>query len=219
MKLAIFNGSPRHKKSNSKILIEHFLKGYYKICSEPVPIHYLAKRKQKEEEKELFQKANTILVIFPLYTDCMPGIVKEFFENLLELNIKSPKKIGFIVQSGFPEAIHSIYIERYLEKFTNRLKSEYLGTIIKGGVEGIQIMPPLMTKKLFKRFEYLGEYFAKNEAFSTEIKGKLGKPIRLSLIRRMMFGIFSKIGLTNFYWNNNLKRNNAYIKRFNKPFD
>ena len=218
MKLVIFNGSPRQKKSNSKILIEHFLNGYNNICSESIPIHYLANRKQKEKEKDLFQKADTVLIIFPLYTDCMPGIVKEFFENVLELKNKTSKKMGFIVQSGFPEAVHSITVERYLKKFTERLNCEYLGTIIKGGVEGIQIMPPWMTKKLFKRFEYLGEYFAKNGKFSAEIKEKLSKPFRMSFVRRMVFAFLCKTGLNNFYWNKNLKRNNAYMKRFDKPF-
>lgn len=218
MKLVIFNGSPRNKKSNSKILIEHFLSGYNKICSEPVPIHYLANGKQKEEHKEIFGNSEIVIIIFPLYTDCMPGIVKEFFESIVELKLTPSKKIGFVVQSGFPEAIHSIYIERYLEKLTKRLKCEYLGTIIKGGVEGIQIMPPSMTKKLFGRFEDLGEYFAKNEVFSTKIQETLRKPFKMSLIRIFLFRIINKTGLTNFYWNSNLKKNDAFSNRFDKPF-
>ncbi len=218
MKLVIFNGSPRYKKSNSKILIEQFLIGYTRFCSETVPIHYLAKRNRKKEEKELFQNADTILVIFPLYTDSMPGIVKEFFENVIDTDIKTPKKIGFIVQSGFPEAIHSIYVERYLEKFAKRIKSDYLGTIIKGGVEGIQIMPKSMTKKLFRSFEILGEHFAKNEAFSPEINEILRKPFKMSPARIFLFKQLSKTGLTNFYWNSNLKKNNAFRNRFDKPF-
>jgi hypothetical protein len=149
----------------------------------------------------------------------MPGIVKEFFESIVQLEITNSKKIGFIVQSGFPEAIHSIFVERYLKKLTKRIKCEYLGTIIKGGVEGIQIMPPLMTKKLFGRFEDLGEYFAKNAAFSAEIQERLRKPFKMSLMRRFIFSLINKTGLTNFYWNSNLKRNNAFSKRFDKPFE
>lgn len=219
MKLVIFNGSPRNKKSNSKILIEHFLSGYNKIISEPIPIHYLANSKQKEDQKEIFRNSEIVIIVFPLYTDCMPGIVKDFFESIVELKLTTSKKIGFVVQSGFPEAIHSIYIERYLKKLTKRLKCEYLGTIIKGGIEGIQIMPPSMTKKLFGRFVDLGEYFAKNKVFSTEIQETLRKPFKLSLMRRFLFSLISKTGLTNFYWNSNLKRNNAFSKRYDKPFD
>ena len=218
MKLVIFNGSPRYKKSNSKILIEHFLNGYNKIYSTPIPVHYLANRKQKDEQKEIFQQSEIVIIVFPLYTDCMPGIVKEFFESIVELKLTSSKKIGFVVQSGFPEAIHSIYIERYLEKLTKRMQCEYLGTIIKGGVEGIQIMPPTMTKKLFGRFERLGEHFAKNEEFSPEIKKILRKPFKLSPVRVFLFSLISRTGLTNFYWNSNLKKHNAFSNRFDKPF-
>ncbi len=219
MKLVIFNGSPRNKKSNSKILIEHFLSGYNKICSERVPVYYLANRQQKEEQKEIFRKSDIVIVIFPLYTDCMPGIVKEFFESIVQLELSISKKVGFIVQSGFPEAIHSIFVERYLNKLTKRLKCEYLGTIIKGGVEGIQIMPPFMTRKLFGSFEDLGEYFAKTETFSTGIQDRLRKPFKMSLMRRLIFELISKTGLTDFYWISNLKRNNAFSKRFDKPYE
>jgi len=219
MKLVIFNGSPRNKKSNSKIFIEHFLTGYNRICSEPVPIHYLANSKQKESPKEIFGNSEIVIIIFPLYTDCMPGIVMEFFESIIELKFTHAKKIGFIVQSGFPEAIHSIYIERYLKKLTKRLNCEYLGTIIKGGVEGIQIMPPSMTKKLFGRFQDLGEYFARNDAFSTEIQEILRKPFKLSLMRIILFNVIKKTGLTNLYWDSNLKKNNAFKNRFDKPFE
>lgn len=219
MKLVIFNGSPRYKKSNSKILIEHFLKGYNTIYTEPVPVHYLANHKQKDEQIEIFQNSEIVIIVFPLYTDCMPGIVKEFFESVVELKITSSKKIGFVVQSGFPEAIHSIYVERYLEKLTKRIQCEYLGTIIKGGVEGIQIMPPSITKKLFGRFESLGEYFAKNEEFSPKIKRILRKPFKMSPVRRFLFKLISRTGLTNFYWNSNLKKNNAFSNRFDQPFE
>lgn len=218
MKLAIFNGSPRNKKSNSELLINHFLTGYYKVYSEPLPIHYLAGRKKKESLIEVFQNAEIIIIFFPLYTDCMPGIVKEFFESIVELKFTHTKKIGFIVQSGFPEAVHSIYVARYLKKLTKRLKCEYLGTVIKGGVEGIQIMPSWMTKKLFSKFQDLGEYFAKNNIFSPKIQEVLRKPYKMSLLRRFLFSAMSKTGLSNFYWNSNLKKNGAFKNRFDKPF-
>ncbi len=218
MKLAIINGSPRGKKSNSKILTDHFLKGYNSLCPDIVSVNYLVNSKLQEESKNVFRDAETVIIIFPLYTDCMPGIVKEFFEHISECEISRSKKMGFIVQSGFPEAIHSIYVERYLEKFTKRLKCHYLGTIIKGGVEGIQIMPPSMTKKLFGKFEALGKYFAKTSTFSAEIKESLRKPLKMSPLNAFLFDAISKTGLTNFYWNKNLKENRAYHKRFDKPY-
>lgn len=34
-----------------------------------------------------------------------------------------------------------------------------------------------------------------------------------------IFKLLIKLGLTNFYWNNNLKKNGAFEKRFDRPFE
>ncbi|MFW5725941.1 MAG: NAD(P)H-dependent oxidoreductase, partial [Bacteroidota bacterium] len=123
MTLSIINGSPRGHKSNSKILAEHFLKGYRsKNDQENVITSYLMGRENAVESLELFRHSEQAIIIFPLYTDCMPGIVKDFFEKLPTQEQSGKKKdVGYIVQSGFPEAIHSVYVERYLKKLTQRL--------------------------------------------------------------------------------------------------
>lgn len=218
MQLIIYNGSPRNKKSNSKLLIEHFLKGYNSINNENVKINYLAETKKAEEHKSDFMHADVVLIIFPLYADSMPGVVKYFIENIYNIAFHKPKKIGFIVQSGFPEAIHSVSIEKYLKKLTQRIQCDYLGTIIKGGVEGIQIQPKFMTKKLFSGFEQLGKTFAETGNFDENIKAKFAKPYKMSPFGRFVFKMISYTGLTNFYWNSNLKKNKAYEKRFDKPY-
>ncbi len=218
MKLVIFNGSPRNKKSNSGILINHFLNGYKQLINNEVPVYNLANRKQLGEHIKAYQESEIVLLFFPLYTDCMPGIVKEFFEQIYNQDINQPPKIGFIIQSGFPEAVHSIYIERYLQKLAKRLKIDYLGTVIKGGVEGIQMMPDWMTKKLYRKFYQLGEHFAKTETFSPKITTALRTPYKLSPMRKTMFHVMRKLGIANFYWDSNLKKNNAFKKRFTQPY-
>jgi multimeric flavodoxin WrbA len=216
MNLVIYNGSPRKKKSNSKILIEKFLEGYQSGNTQP-PVYYIIDDKTKEKALSAFQEADIVLIFFPLYADSMPGIVKEFFENIAQLK-KKPKKIGFVVQSGFSESHHSIYLERYLDKLAKRLEIEYLGTVIKGGVEGIQMMPNFMTKKLFTAFEELGVFFAKNNEFSPEIVKKLRKPYKKSFFARFFFQLLKKIGLVNFYWNTQLKSHGSFHKRFDTPY-
>jgi NAD(P)H-dependent FMN reductase len=216
MQLAIINGSPRYKNSNSAILVQQFLKGFQ--SNSVTTLSYLSGAENRKKAVADFASSDTVLIIFPLYTDCMPGIVKEFFEDLIKIESIGQKKIGFIVQSGFPESIHSVALERYLEKLTKRLGHIYLGTVIKGGVEGIKIMPPGMTKKLFSQFEQLGRYFAEFQNFDPQIMKQLRNPYRLSPLRIMFFKLMSKTGLTNYYWNMNLKKNNAFEKRFDKPF-
>lgn len=217
--MIIFNGSPRRKKSNSKILIDNFLKGYNSVEKDEVAVHYLASTKRIEDHKKHFNDADTVLIFFPLYTDSMPGIVKYFIEAIADMENNNGKKVGFVVQSGFPEAYHSVFVEKYLEKLCKKLGFEYIGTVIKGGVEGIQIMPPNMTKKLFAAFENLGVIFAKTGKFDTEIVEKLKKPYHLSKMRLGIIKAMSLTGMTNFYWNSNLKKNNAFDKRFDRPYE
>jgi len=218
MKLVIFNGSPRNKNSNSTLLTEQFLQGYGQSESEKVPVHYLANIKKMPEAVELFKTAEQIIVIFPLYADSMPGIVKEFIEAIAVSEFESPQKLGFIVHSGFPEAIQSTFVERYLEKLSRRLKVEYLGTVIKGASEGIRIMPPVMTRKLYSRFQALGKYFAETGSFSEEIKDQLAQPFKLKGIRLLIAKFMSNTSVGNFYWNSNLKKNEAFINRFDRPY-
>jgi NAD(P)H-dependent FMN reductase len=218
MKLAIFNGSPRGKNSNSALLTSHFLEGYDTNSGKEISIHYLAINGDKEQRIQSFLDSNIILFVFPLYTDCMPGMVKEFIEIIGSLEWNDTKRFGFIVQSGFPESVHSTYVERYLEKLCRRMDCTYLGTVIKGGVEGIQIMPASMTRNLFKQFRQLGEYFSIQGTFDTTIIEQLQKPKKMSKSRLWIFKQMQKTGLTNFYWNSQLKKNNAYKIRFDQPF-
>ena len=216
MQLAIFNGSPRRSKSNSTLLLTQFLNGYHDTTPQ-LPIHYLADTKKISSHIEHFEEADTVIIIFPLYTDAMPGQVKFFFEALAPIESKA-KNVGFIVQSGFPEAHHSVYIERYLEKLDKRKEWNYIGTVIKGGIEGIQIMPPSMTKKLYNQFYELGKYFAATGKFKPDIVDKLRTPYKLNKRGQFVFRFMKWIGLTNFYWNKKLKENGAFEKRFAQPY-
>jgi NAD(P)H-dependent FMN reductase len=217
MQLTIFNGSPRNKKSNSKILTEHFLQGFNEASDSQTEVFYLASLRNREMHLKAFSEAETCLFVFPLYTDAMPGIVKDFFEMIYLSDVQRPARLGFIVQSGFAESIHSVYLERYLEKFTRRLKCEYIGTVIKGGVEGIQIMPPSMTRRLFKNFKALGKHFAETGQFSEEIKKEFAKPYKMPILKQWLYPLLPS-SLLNFYWNSNLKKNKAWENRFDAPY-
>jgi hypothetical protein len=217
MNLVIYNGSPRGKNSNTDILLRHFTDGCDQTGGITWEKYYLKHMQNNREQRKAFEKADGVIIAFPLYTDSVPGIVKYFIESLKPLVI-SFKKIGFIVQSGFVESIHSLYVENYLEKLTIRLGCEYLGTIIKGGVEGIQLQPSHMTDPLFTAFFNLGRYFAETHTFHPGILSQLKKPDRLPVYLRLVISFLGFFGLTNRYWNNQLKENHAFKKRFDTPY-
>jgi hypothetical protein len=220
MKLTLFNGSPRGKKSNTKILMDHFTRGFQENHPEnSVEILYLTHARDREKASDSFSNSEVLIIALPLYVDCMPAMVKETIESLEPLcNNENNPALGFVIQSGFPESIHSTFLKQYFIKLCKRLNCQYLGTVIKGGVEGIQIQPPWMKKKLFQSFFQLGKSFIENSQFDEAILHTLSKPKHLSKRALFFFKFFSKLGLTNFYWNSQMKKNNAYNDCFRAPF-
>lgn len=218
MRLAIFNGSPRGNNSNTKILLSHFQKGFEQERGKVISIDFLIQEKHLEEQVRHFMEAENIFLAFPLYVDSMPGMVKKFFETIGNFD-GNGKKILFLVQSGFPEAIHSEEVKKYLIALSKRWKMECLGVIVKPGVEGIQIMPEMMTRKLFKNMELLGATLAKEEELNSEILKALARPYKFSKFRIMIFRVMQFTGMANFYWIKNLKENKAFDNRFNAPYE
>lgn len=238
MHLTIFNGSPRGKRSNTKIILDHFLNGFVSSTGNTYELMYL--KSKNNDFKKLFQEAECVLLAFPLYIDTVPAIVQAFIESLQPLcgRTKNPK-IGFIVQSGYPESYQSRSLEKYLKKLAMRLKCPYLGTVIKGGVEPTIRIQPLMdtiplklllkvgiatnivgighlldAEKLYKDFNKLGALFGKNEAFDRKIVLRMAKLERLN---RFNFWVLKTLA-NHLFWNRMLKDNKALSKSYDKPY-
>ncbi|MEN8222600.1 MAG: NAD(P)H-dependent oxidoreductase [Acidobacteriota bacterium] len=219
MKLTVFNGSPRGSKGNSEIIINWFKEGFLKHGSGEPATLYLKEQKKHRDMIETVKQSDTVLLVFPLYTDAMPGIVKKFIDGLEEhQGLLSGKSFLFMVHSGFPEACHSRGVERYLKSLTEKLGADYLGTIVKGGSEGFRVMPPMMTKKPRLLIDKIGEQFARTKSLDSGLLKKLANPERLLPFSRGMYRLMSLTGLNNFYWNGMLKKNGAFNNRFDAPY-
>ncbi len=218
MKLCIINGSPKGKSSNSKVLTDRFTSGFCSVESHCELTEVFIKKDIEKAVKQL-SISDIAIIVFPLYTDAMPGIVKEWIELLGKQHfIRSQLKLGFIVQSGFPEGHHSVYVKRYLDMLAKRLQVNYLGTVIKGGVEGIKDQPKWMTRKYLQLFYDLGQHLALTWEFDPSILKRLGKPDHLNRLSLFIYKLLIKTKLSNFSWDGMLKKNKAYDQRFAKPY-
>jgi NAD(P)H-dependent FMN reductase len=219
MRLTVFNGSPRGKGGNTKILVEEFLDGFEVNVGNSYELFYLRRVQETHRFRQAFSQAEHVLLAFPLYTDAMPGLVKAFIESLEPFCGKEDNPdIGFIVQSGFPEAVHSRYVERYLEKLASRLGCTYIGTIVKGGAEGVRTMPEAANRKLFAAFYQLGKVFGETGQFDEALVHQLARPERYPQVLGPVFQLFLKTKLATSYWDNQLRENDAYERRFARPY-
>ncbi len=217
MQLVLFNGSPRGKTSNTKVLLNQIEKGFKAGGGEVISTNYLLRQKHLSEQVAAFKSAEVVFLAFPLYVFSVPGIVKQFIEAIGDFN-GSEKKILFLIQSGFPEACQSDSAKKQMENLAKRWKMENLGVIVKPGAEGVRLMPAIMTKKLFKQLNGLGMQLAKNGKLNKEDLKKIATPVKYSKFQIVTYRLLQKTGLTNLYWNINLKRNKAYERRFDAPY-
>ena len=92
------------------------------------------------------------------------------------------------------------------------------GVIIIPVSEGFGSMPPNMIRKKRLTTVGLAAEFKSGVPYSEDALKLLRGRETLSLFGRTLFRLLSKMGLTNFYWNTNLKSNKAFEKRFDTPY-
>ncbi len=220
MRLTVFNGSPRGRHGNTEILLGWFLEGFESVGGNSHEMAYLRKTGECDAFVSMFREAEAVFLAFPLYTDSMPGIVKAFIDSLAPLvGGKSNPRMLSMVQSGFPEAERSRPVERYLKKLAARLGAPYVGTIVRGGCEGIHVMPPGMTKNVRLAITEIGAHYARTGEFDAEAIRRFAGVERLSPLGRCVLTFMDIIGVAQFYWDGNLRKHGAYARRFARPYE
>jgi hypothetical protein len=221
--LLLLNGSPRGERSNSMKMLARIGEGWVRGGGKTPETRHLARRADFQRAVEAFSQADAVLLGMPLYTDAMPALVKAYIEALAPRVAAAQSEganptLAFLVQSGFPEALHSRPLERYLEKLARRLGSPYAGTIVRGMGEALQSMPDRSNKKLWARLQTLGEQLARDSRFGEAELKAVADTERFSAFAAALLCVAVKLPIMNFYWNSQLKKNGAWERRFDAPY-
>jgi hypothetical protein len=221
--LLLLNGSPRGERSNSMKMLKRVADGWEVAGGNPPEVLHLAQRASFGRAVLAFADADVVLLGMPLYTDSMPALVKEYIEALAP-RVASPLQacpnptLAFLIQSGFPEALHSRPLERYLEKLARRLGSPYAGTIVRGGGEALQMMPDEANRKLWSRLRLLGQQLARGSCFGQAELTAVAGIERYSPVAITLASLVLRLPVIQFPWNRQLKKNGAWEHRFAAPY-
>lgn len=215
MQLTFINASPRGTKSNTGILMEHFIRGFLETSGNSCDVEYLIKyRKDLKALSEKFSQAQNVILGFPLYIDAVPASVKAFLEDLAPLSGRQDlPALGFLIQCGFPETAHTRFAGRYCEKFARRIGCRSLGLILKGGCEGLAIQPSFLTEKYFSLFAMLGQNFGKTGSLDETLLAKLARPEHLNPENLAQIIPFINSSL----WDAQLEKNGVLDQSFARP--
>ena len=220
MKRLLLNGSPRGKDGNSRKILTWIAQGLEQAGIAAPTIVDLAPDPTRAAHLHAFMDADEVVLAFPLYTDSVPGLVKAFLEtiDLADRSRLQGKRVAFVIQSGFPEGIHTEALGNYLARVCQRLGFIHVGTLRKGGIEGIRMMPPKAVAKIQARFVEAGKELGASGRFSPEFIRTMAEPRTFGWTARAIVQVLGKIGLINYYWNRRLKEHGAYDRRFDAPY-
>jgi multimeric flavodoxin WrbA len=220
MKRLLLNGSPRGQDANSRKILTWLAQGMEQAGLPLPPMVDLAPDPVRAAVVDAFLDADEVVFGFPLYTDSMPGLVKAFLEAvaLADKARLQGKRVAFVIQSGFPEGIHTEALGGYLARLCERLSFIDLGTLRKGGMEAIRMLPAKKIAKIQSVFAEAGHELATKGHFSPELVRKLAEPRTYGPGGRMVIRVLGKLGLINYYWNHRLKKHGAFERRFAMPY-
>ena len=190
--LVIINGSPRVAKfSNTDKIIHSFAKGLEE-AGVTWELHNLSNRKEWDAAREAFINNERTIIAFPLYVECVPGLMLEFLETL-PTEHKQPKELSFLLHGGMDEGNEFRLCERFLQGLPAQLGCSYGGTLIHGGSFRIRTAPADQVAKIVTPYIEMGLLFAQKGNFlSPEAARFTGMEQYPWLIRKMVSMLFLK---------------------------
>ena len=190
--LVIINGSPRVEKfSNTDKIIHSFVKGIEEtgITWE---LHNLSDRKEWDAAREAFLTHERTLIAFPLYVECVPGLMLDFLETL-PTKRKQQGELSFLLHGGMDEGNEYRLCERFLKGLPAQLGCSYGGTLIHGGSFLIRTSKPEMAAKMVSPYVKMGRLYAQKGNFLTPEAAKFtGAEQYPWLVRKMVSLLFLK---------------------------
>ena len=220
MKLTIFNGSPKPGINNTNVLVEKLMEGFQSQSENEVFLYKLNQLGSMEEAAEIFKNAEAVIIAFPLYCYSMPGGLKLFIESLEPLCGKcNGKKLAFLVQFGFLEAVHARPLEKYLTKLAKTLDCDYLGTIVKGSCDGLASGKGANNDDLLCGIYKIGETLGKTGKLDKNELDEYSKP---EVVEKQSLAIMEQAikQANEYYWGAMLKRNGVSIEEsYAKPYE
>jgi len=190
--IVIINGSPRVQKySNTDKIIHTFAKGLEE-AGITWELHNLSSRKEWAAAREAFLNNERILMAFPLYVECVPGLMLEFLETLPKEH-KKPAEISFMLHGGMDEGNEFRLCERFLQGLPEQLGCSYGGTLIHGGSFRIRTAPADQVEKMVTPYAEMGRLFGQKGNFLTPEAAKFtGMEQYPWLVRKMVSLLFLK---------------------------
>jgi hypothetical protein len=158
--IVLLNGSPRINGSTSMKLLELLQSKYGSDCN--MKVLEVAKsiiHKTQTLDYGCMAKADAIVIAFPLYVYCLPGVLVEYLSGYRDyrksIGEATSPKIYAIINCGFPEARINDDAAHVIKNMCKEIGAKYRFSVLIGGGGMLQPMkkfPPV--HKMWNEIEF-----------------------------------------------------------------
>lgn len=140
--IVLINASPKNNEPSVSEYLVDALENQIDMATANkyfINIRQSIKKYKTQEDFAAISKADAIIIIFPLYIFCLPGILMQFLEDYQKFYTEQGKaagnaKVYAIVNCGFPESGINLEAVRVIRSFCNHVNMQFrFGVLIGGG--------------------------------------------------------------------------------------
>lgn len=201
-------GSPKPRGSTSESLGTCLLKGLSARGWAATGLHIRKQLKSPADEDTLWaamDRADLIILSFPLYVDSLPAPVIRMMEKY-KARVDRPdalkaQSLAVIINCGFPESTHNAIAERICCRFAAETGITWAGSLCMGeggALNGKPIVAGGLTRPLAAALDCAAAALTAGQAVPAEAAALMAKPI----IAPKLYLFAAKIGWWRVAWKN-----------------
>jgi len=140
--IVLIDGSPKvNEPSTSKYLVDAIGGQIHEAAAHKtfINVRQSIKKHKTPDDFAVIAQADAIIVVFPLYIFCMPGILTRYLEDYYKYYLEHQQtakkpKVYAVVNCGFPEPGINLEAVRVIRSFSQHISGQFrCGVLIGGG--------------------------------------------------------------------------------------
>jgi len=139
-RIVYINASPRTDDVTASGSFIHMLEKHftgYDVEEARIHVRKSILSHQPDSDFETMSKADTLVIVFPLYFFCLPGLLTRFVQDYYSYYLKNKiqvrgQKIYAIVNCGFPEVDINTEAVKVIKSFSQHVGAEFRFAIMVG---------------------------------------------------------------------------------------
>lgn len=125
-KVIILSASPKKEEQSVSAFISSIAKEQFsEFQSDIIDVRQALANKNCQAAYQTMREADALLIVFPLYFFCLPGMLMRFLEDYAQTKYSKPQKVYAIVNCGFPEPEINEEALRVVQSFSHHIGASF----------------------------------------------------------------------------------------------